>query len=378
MTMDNIEYCSNVPILPIQYAGQHTMIVKNPEEDEEEDENPLVTIKRNPIDKIFTTRIDEGFFKILINGHLNSSKPKFREFFRINYDQFMFILLLIKNDITLPPSKRVKKPIKPEEKLAVTLRISHSYISLIIKKTLSAFNKYLTPIFLPDISTVDFNIKASEFMTKWNFPNCILVIDGKHIRIRSHNNTGSPFYNYKDYFSIVLLVMVDVNYKFIAVDIGSFGREGDSGIFLKSTMGDEAFRLHTHIMKPYTRQASRDDKTKSIFNYRLSRARRVIENEFGLLSQVFRVFYQPISIEPSTCDNLIIVACCLHNMLRDAYLKENGRAFIEFDSREPVLTNNIIPIARGGGFANAEGFDVREVFKEFFCNEGAVSWQENL
>lgn len=54
-------------------------------------------------------------------------------------------------------------------------------------------------------------------------------------------------------------------------------------------------------------------------------------------------------------------------------LEENGRAFIEFDSREPVLTNNIIPITRGGGFANAEGLDVREAFKEFFCNEGAVS-----
>lgn len=107
-------------------------------------------------------------------------------------------------------------------------------------------------------------------------------------------------------------------------------------------------------MKPYTRQASRDDKTKSIFNFRLSRARRVTENAFGLLSQVFRVFYQPINIEPSTCDDLITVACCLHNMLRDAYLEENGRAFKEFDSREPVPINNIIPIARGGGFANAE------------------------
>lgn len=91
------------------------------EKDKEEDENPLVTIKRNSIDKFFTTLVDEGFFEILINGHLNNSKPKFREFFRINYDQFMFILLLIKNDTTLPPSKRVKKPIKPEEKLAVTL-----------------------------------------------------------------------------------------------------------------------------------------------------------------------------------------------------------------------------------------------------------------
>lgn len=65
-------------------------------------------------------------------------------------------------------------------------------------------------------------------------------------------------------------------------------------------------------------------------------------------------------------------------MLRDAYLEENGQAFKEFDSREPVPINNIIPIARGGGFANAEGFDVREAYKDFFNNEGAVSWQNNL
>lgn len=290
--------------------------------------------------------------------------------------------------------------------MSFAFRISHSYISLIIKITLSALKKHLTPIFLPDITTVDLNVKASEFWTKWNFPNCILAIDGKHVRIRSPDNTGSLFFNYKDYFSIVLLAMVDANYKFIAVDVGSYGREGDSGIFLKSTMGkkildgsfgfpevkklpgsekvlphvivgDEAFRLHTNIMKPYTRQASRDDKSKAIFNYRLSRARRVTENAFGLLSQVFRIFYQPINIESSTCDDLIIVACCLHNMLRDAYLEENGRAFQEFDSSEPIPTNNMIQIARGGGFANADGFAVRDAYKDFFNHEGAVSWQEN-
>lgn len=82
-----------------------------------------------------------------------------------------------------------------------------------------------------------FNVKTSEVWTKWNYPNCILAIDGKHVRVRSPSNTGSLFYNYKDYFSIVLLAIVDANYKFIAVDVGSFGREGDSGIFLKSNMG---------------------------------------------------------------------------------------------------------------------------------------------
>jgi len=64
-------------------------------------------------------------------------------------------------------------------------------------------------------------------------------------------------------------------------------------------------------------------------------------------------------------------------MLRDAYLEENGRAFQEFDSSEPIPTNNMIQISRGGGFANAVGFTVRDSYKDFFNHEGAVSWQEN-
>jgi len=122
------------------------------------------------------------------------------------------------------------------------------------------------------------NKKLQSSLTNGIFPNCILAIDGKHVRIRSPSNSGSLFHNYKDYFSIVLLAMVDANYKFVAVDIGSFGKEGNSGIFLKSNMGkqilngtfkfpkdcnlpgsdkvaphvivgDEAFRLHKHIIR---------------------------------------------------------------------------------------------------------------------------------
>lgn len=94
------------------------------EEEEDDDEicNSVIIKKRKSIDNFFTTRLDEGFFEVLINGHLNNNKTKFREFFRLNYDQFMFILSLINDDITLLPSKRVRKPITPEEKLAVTLR----------------------------------------------------------------------------------------------------------------------------------------------------------------------------------------------------------------------------------------------------------------
>jgi hypothetical protein len=273
-----------------------------------------------------------------------------------------------------------------------------------VKETLAALKKMLMPLFLPNPNTIDYKVKANEFYTKWNFPNCILAIDGKHVRIRCPNNSGSLYFNYKDYFSIVLMAMVDANYKFIAIDVGSFGREGDSGIFLKSNMGqqilnctfkfpqdcalpntnlvvphvilgDQAFRLHKHILRPFSHKSARGDSGKTIFNYRLSRARRVTENVFGLLSQIFRVFYQPININPNTCDDLIIVTCCLHNMLRDAYLEKNGKIYYQFDSQQPNPDGNMTPLEHERGFLSTEGLAVRDIFKDYFVNEGAVQWQ---
>jgi hypothetical protein len=78
--------------------------------------------------------------------------------------------------------------------------------------------------------------KAKEFWKQWNFPNSVSQIDGKHIRIFCPSKTGSLFYNYKDFFSTVLLAFVDTNYKFIVVRIGSFGKEGDSGILERSVV----------------------------------------------------------------------------------------------------------------------------------------------
>ncbi|XP_050535024.1 uncharacterized protein LOC126902044, partial [Daktulosphaira vitifoliae] len=208
-------------------------------------------------DNILKNRKSEGFFEILINRHLTNNHVKFRKYFRINYEQLNFLLSLVEEKLTLPPNNQVKNPISPAEKLAVTLiikfefflnrylatgeslrslafafRISHNYLNIIIKKTLAELKIKLMPIFLPDSKNIDYKQKSAEFSYKWNFPKCILAIDGKHVRIQSPSNSGSLFHNYKDFFSIVLLAMVDANYKFVAVEIDSFGKEGDSSIFL--------------------------------------------------------------------------------------------------------------------------------------------------
>src|SRR5262249_54852981 len=80
-------------------------------------------------------------------------------------------------------------------------------------------------------------------------------------------------------------------------------------------IGDEAFQLDTNTMKPYSHRNA--TPAQRVFNYRLSRARRVVENSFGLLAARFRVLERPIPLRPCVVDKLVLAACVLHNFLRD-------------------------------------------------------------
>lgn len=152
-------------------------------------------------------------------------------------------------------------------------------------------------------------IIANDFKLLWNFPNCVGEVDGKHITIQAPSNSGSLYFNYKKTFSIVLIALVDANYNFIAVDVGSYGKNSDGDIFANSNLGnrlqqgtlgipgnsplpgtsiddvtcgvphvivgDEVFPLKTYLMRPYPGQNLNDDQR--IFNYRLSRAKELLK-----------------------------------------------------------------------------------------------------
>jgi hypothetical protein len=79
-------------------------------------------------------------------------------------------------------------------------------------------------------------------------------------------------------------------------------------------MGYDAFPLGKHLMKPC--KGAHLDLHKSVFNYRLSRARRVIENTFGILVSRFRIFTRTITSSPSTVDSIIKATVYLHNFIK--------------------------------------------------------------
>ena len=148
-----------------------------------------------------------------------------------------------------------------------------------------------------------------KFINRWNAPHVGLgALDGKHIAMKKPKKSGSEYFNYKGYFSLVLLALVDVEYKFMWVHVGSSGSSSDGQIFNHSKLrrngtlglpppeplepglpnlhyfllGDDAFALMPWMVKPYSRrQLTREER---IANYRTSRGRMVVENAFGILA----------------------------------------------------------------------------------------------
>lgn len=322
------------------------------------------------------------------------------------------------------PPIRGRRPICSKEKLALTIRylatgdsqqsasfnfrMGRSTVSNIIKEVCAALWEVLSSTYLKFPSTVgEWQQISDEFMENWDLPHVLGAIDGKHVRMDCPKFGGSLYYNYKGFHSTVMMAICDANYRFIYVSIGSYGRDNDASIFSRSDIydrfdnnavntpneeplnagaassipyflvGDEIFALKNWLMKPFPgRGLSERQKT---FNYRLSRARRTIENAFGILSARFRVFMRPIRADVSTVDSIVKATVCLHNYLlctdNARYIPsgfvdtQSNEGFADGDWRQLVRDDANPALANAGRIAtrnyNFDAKSVREKLADF-------------
>ena len=305
-------------------------------------------------------REQHGHYHILLHQCRLRDQEYFKYLVRMEPEMFDEILARIRPRIE-KQNTNFKKAIEPGLKLAVTLRflatgeayrslsttfrVGTNTICLFVPEVCEAIiQEYLREAVVLPTTEEQWKVGSQAFLDKWNFHHVIGAIDGKHIAIEGPAGGGSVYYNYKGYHSIVLLAVVDAEGRFLYIDVGANGSASDGGIFQVTPLrealekelahlpspeplpgddqpvpyyllGDNAFPMKSWLQKPFPQRGL--DAAARNYNYRLSRARRIVENAFGMLAQRFWLFLTTINVRPKTVEKLVIVGCILHNLLRN-------------------------------------------------------------
>ncbi|KAJ8939440.1 hypothetical protein NQ318_010624, partial [Aromia moschata] len=203
------------------------------------------------------------------------------------------------------------------------------------------------------------------------------------------------------------MALADAQYCFLYADIGCEGRISDGGVFRNTNLyqkreqnevdfpqnqplqgrklpvpyvflEDDAFPLSERMLKPYP-GCDPKGSMKRVFNYRLSRARRIVENTFGIMVAVFRVFRSPIMLQPDKVTKVVMICVLLHNFLRKSqssanlytpvgtFDREDNGILTEGSWRREFANNSSVqPLLNIGRKATVEAQIVRTEFAEYF------------
>ena len=342
----------------------------------------------------------------------------------------MFYELLQRVSPRIRKSKRCRIPLEPGLKLAITLRymvtgnsyknlqysfrVAHNTISVFVPEVCQAIaDEYCDEVFDFPTTPEKWKSVSENYARRWNFHHACGALDGKHVTVRCPPRSGTLYYNYKGFYSIVILALVDADYKFLWGDVGSQGSASDCQIFNNGplraglengTLGfpdseplpnddipmpyfilvEDVLPLRSWLLKPYSHRGLSNEER--IFNYRLSRARRVVENTFGILAHRWRCLLGTMQQSPDRAKVIVMAAMSLHNLMRMRYphLQNNDLDMEDEDGRQipgawrdgEVLRD--VDQAVGGNVANREGKKVRVYLKHYYNNVGSVHWQQNM
>ena len=369
-----------------------------------------------------------GNYENLLEELERESHADFTNYMRMEPAMFHELLERLTPRLSKQDTK-FRRALHPGLKLAITLRflatgdsyhslsyafrVPHNTISKLVREVCGAMvDEYGSEVVSLPVTEDGWRRLSEQFASSWNFYHAVGALDGKHIAIKAPKNSASIYYNYNGFFFIMLLGLVDAEYKFIWVDVGANGSTSDCAVFNNSKLkealessklglpsaevlpgddkaipyfliGDDAFPLRVWLMKPFSGRSLTDDER--IFNYRLSRARRNVENAFGILANRFRCLLTTLQLEPDSAKTLVMACVCLHNLMRVRYpTLQNNTLDREVDHQvvpgtwrsEGVLED--VRHVKAPTQATLEAKRQRVYLKHYYNNIGAVPWQSDM
>ena len=285
----------------------------------------------------------------------NFSPQAWIQNFRMSQDTFTYLCSKLKS-IIAKEDTIMRKAIVAEKRLGIAVwflatgadyrtighlfGVSKATVCVVVKEVCSAIVQLMLPQYIRLPGGNALKAVIGGFKTDHGFPQCGGAVDGTHIPIVSPHECPADYYNRKGFHSILMQGVVDDKGLFTDIYIGWPGRVHDARVFANSSLyhrgnnktlfpnwvekisgtdvpivllGDPAYPLLPWLMKafPDTGNLTRQQKK---FNYRLSKARVVVEHSYGKLKGRWRCLLKRLDVDVCDVPELVSACCVLHNV----------------------------------------------------------------
>lgn len=290
------------------------------------------------------------------------------DFFQVSKATFAYILEAIRPGIA--KDDLVGYTIPPETRLAVCLLrlgrgmyfypiaemfgIGETTAQNIYNETIrvitdNLFSRHVTALLPHNAADIE------ALQNHMDFPFAFGAIDGCHLRLQCPigETARKDYYNFKHFYSIILMGIVDGTGRFLWACAGMPGNCHDSTL-LQSTsiwsrlktlceistqrigeldvpgmiLADNAFPFRPYIMKRFSQARTTPEQQR--FNKRHASSRVIIENTFGMLKMRFRELFRGSESQPNNLKYGALAAVTIHNIM----LAQGERVFVDNPERE--------------------------------------------
>ncbi|XP_064469657.1 uncharacterized protein LOC135384383 [Ornithodoros turicata] len=349
--------------------------------------------------KMWTLVRNERWFEDTVPG---LGDQIFKQSYRVSPSTFRFIVERLRPALERTVTN-MREPIPVDKVVAIALyklcssaedrtvahvfAVGRSTVNGIYREFCDAVIAVLERDWLQMMTADEMENHIREFQAVCDFPQGVGALDGCHFPVSPPKDDATDYHNYKGWYSIILMALVDHKYRFRYISVGAPGRCHDAHVYRRSQLShivaspllqapvalvagtavplvilcDQAFPLTANLIKPFGHNTTLTDDQRN-FNYHLSRARSIVENAFGRLKARFRYTARRMDCDVNNA-RLVIRTCCILNNICEYFSDDVPQQWLT----ELQQDNVVFPQpSYTTGAAVGEGSSVRSALVEYY------------